>query len=82
MKLTDALLGAKYNIQGIDGLINFEIPKGASTNDILRVKGRGVPSQNNKNNRGDVLIKLNILIPKKLSKKAEKLIEELKQEGL
>ncbi len=82
VKLSDALLGAKYTLQGVDGVINFEIPKGASTNDILIVKGRGVPSQNNKNNRGDVLIKLNILIPKKLSKKSEKLIEELKQEGL
>lgn len=82
VKLTDALLGAKYIISGIDGKIELEIPKGASTNDILRVKGRGVPHVNNKNIRGDALIKLNILIPKKISKKAENIIEELKKEGL
>lgn len=82
VKLTDALLGAKYIISGIDGKIELEIPKGASANDILKVKGRGVPYQNNKQNRGDVLIKLNILIPKKISKKAENIIEELKKEGL
>lgn len=82
VKLTDALLGAKYSLDGVDGKLEFEIPKGASTNDVLRIKGRGVPSMQNKNSRGDVLIKLNILIPKKLSKKSEKLIEELRNEGL
>lgn len=82
VKLTDAILGARYIISGIDGKIEFEIPRGASTNDVLRIKGRGVPNVNNKKIRGDVLIKLNILIPKKLSKKAENIIEELKREGL
>jgi DnaJ-class molecular chaperone len=32
--------------------------------------------------RGDFLIRLNIKLPKKLSKKAEKLFEELKGEGI
>lgn len=82
VKLTDALLGAKYTVSGVDGNLEFQIPKGASTNDILRIKERGVPSLNNKNSRGDVLIKLNILIPKKLSKKTEKLVEDLREEGL
>lgn len=82
VKLTDAILGATYIVSGVDGKIEFQIPKGASTNDILRIKGRGVPYMNNKNSRGDVLIKLNILIPKKLSKKSESLIEELKREGI
>ncbi len=82
VKLTDALLGSTYTILGIDGKIEFEIPKGASTNDILRIKGRGVPNVNNKKERGDVLIKLNIIIPKRLSRKAENLVEELRKEGL
>jgi len=82
IKLTDAILGGKYVIDAIDGKLEFEIPKGVSPNDILKVKGRGVPSMQNKNHRGDALIKINILIPKKLSKKAEGLIEDLKKEGL
>jgi DnaJ-class molecular chaperone len=35
-----------------------------------------------KNRRGDVLVKLTILMPKKLSKKAAAFIEGLKEEGL
>lgn len=79
IKLSDALLGAKHTIDGIDGKIDINIPAGVSTNEILKVSGRGVPY--NKSSRGDVLIKINIIIPKKLSKKAENIIKELKEEG-
>jgi DnaJ-class molecular chaperone len=49
---------------------------------VLRVKGRGVPHLHEKGKRGDVLIKLHIRMPKKLSKKAVAFIEGLKEEGL
>lgn len=82
IKLTDALLGAKHTIEGLDGAINIDVPAGASTGEILRVKGRGVPHIHEKGRRGDVLVKLNIHMPKKLSKKAMAFIEGLQEEGL
>lgn len=82
IKLTDALLGVKHGIEGLDGQIDIEIAPGASTGEILRVKGRGVPHLHEKNKRGDVLVKLHIAMPKKLSKKAQAFIEGLKEEGL
>ncbi len=82
IKLTDALLGAKHVIDGLDGTIDIEVSQGASTGEVLRVKGRGVPHVHEKNRRGDALIKLNIAMPKKLSKKASAFIEGLKEEGL
>lgn len=81
VKLSDAIMGAHHKLAGIDGEIDLEIPRGVSPTDILRVKGRGVPVHNSRN-RGDVLVKLNVQIPKKLSKKAEELIHKLKEEGL
>lgn len=82
IKLTDALLGAKHTIDGLDGTIDIDVPAGASTGEILRVKGRGVPHVHDKGRRGDVLVKLNIHMPKKLSKKAMAFIEGLQEEGL
>ena len=82
IKLSDAILGTKHIISGLDGNIDLNIPAGVSPNDILRIKSRGVPSGTNRSLRGDVLVKLNIQIPKKLSKKVEALINELKGEGL
>jgi molecular chaperone DnaJ len=82
IKLTDALLGIKHTVAGLDGDIALDIPPGASTGEVLRVKGRGVPHVHDKGKRGDVLIKLDIAMPKKLSKHAMKLVEQMKEEGL
>lgn len=80
LKLSDALLGAEYPIQTLDGEIKVTIPEGVSINEILRVRGKGVPV--GKNKRGDLLIKLNIKLPGKLSRKSRELMEELKKEGV
>ncbi len=82
VKLTDALLGVKHTIDGLDGKIEIDIPSGASTGEILRVRSRGVPHIHEKGKRGDVLVKLHINMPKKLSRKAMSFIEGLKEEGL
>jgi molecular chaperone DnaJ len=80
LKLSDALLGTKYPIQTLDGEIEVTIPEGVTMNEVLRVKGKGVPV--GKNKRGDLLIKLNIKLPEKLSRKSREIIEELKKEGI
>lgn len=82
IKLTDALLGVKHSIDGLDGKIEIDIPSGAATGEVLRVRGRGVPHLHEKSKRGDVLVKLHINMPKKLSKKAMTFIEGLQEEGL
>jgi molecular chaperone DnaJ len=80
IKLSDALLGTKYPIQTLDGDIEVTIPEGVTINEILRVKGKGVPVAKGK--RGDLLIKLNIKLPTKISKTSRTLIEKLKEEGI
>ncbi|HTE49001.1 MAG TPA: J domain-containing protein, partial [Candidatus Paceibacterota bacterium] len=80
LKLSDALLGSEYPIQTLDGEIKVTIPEGVAVNEILRVRGKGVPI--GKNKRGDLLIKLNIKLPTKISRSARAIIEELKKEGI
>ncbi len=80
VKLTDALLGSEYNVNSLDGMLKVKIPEGVTHGEVLRVKGKGVPLDGR--GRGDLMIKLNILIPKKLSKEAKKKIEDLRNEGI
>jgi molecular chaperone DnaJ len=80
LKLSDALLGTKYKVETLDGQIEVSIPEGVSINEILRVRGKGVPVSKGK--RGDLLIKINIKLPNKISRKSRELIEELKKEGI
>lgn len=80
LKLSDALLGTEYPIQTLDGEISVKVPEAVSINEILRVKGKGVPTSKNK--RGDLLIKLKIKLPGRLSRKSRELVEQLKKEGI
>lgn len=79
LKLTTALLGATLDIETLDGTIELKVPAGTTHNEILRIKGKGVP-HNGK--RGDILVVTKVEMPRKLSKTAHKLVEELKNEGL
>ncbi len=80
VKLSDALLGAEYTIQTLDGEEAITIPQGISHGDTITVKGRGVPYGRNK--RGDLLVRIKIILPQKLSRTAKSLIEKLKEEGI
>jgi molecular chaperone DnaJ len=80
IKLTTALLGGEYNLETLDGTIVLKIPQGVNNGEILRVKGKGVPVDRSR--RGDILVKVHIDLPNRLSKNAAKLIEELKKEGI
>jgi len=80
VKLTDAMLGASYKVVTLDGEMTINIPAGVTHGELLRIKDRGVPISGTK--RGDFYVKVDIELPKQLSKSAKKLIEELKKEGL
>lgn len=80
IRLSDALLGADYQVDTLDGAVDISIPAGTTFGDTLRVKGKGVPT--GKSSRGDFIVKIEIEIPKKLSGKAKKIVEELRGEGV
>lgn len=80
VKLSDALLGAEYKLQTLEGEETVSIPQGVSHGEIVTIKGRGVPTGRGK--RGDLLVKVKINLPQKLSKSAKALIEKLKEEGI
>ncbi|MFQ5662066.1 MAG: molecular chaperone DnaJ [Candidatus Paceibacteria bacterium] len=80
IKLSDALLGSTYTLKTLDGDIDIKVPAGVSFAETLRVSGKGVPT--GKGKRGDLLVKINITLPNKLSKSAKKLVDEMKKEGI
>ena len=84
VKLSDALLGTTIELNTLDGDINIKIPEGTGFGEIMRIKGKGVPttSKGKDGHRGDVLVNINIVMPKKLSKRTKKIVEELKEEGI
>lgn len=80
IKLSEALLGGERKIDSLDGPLTVTIPQGVAFGETLRLRGRGVPIERGK--RGDLLIRVSIILPKKLSKDARKAIETLQKEGV
>ena len=80
IKLTDALLGTTVSITTIDDkTLDVKVPDMAKTEETLRLRGKGVQFDDG---AGDLLIHVTTTMPKKLSGKAKKAIEDLKSEGL
>ena len=80
IKLTDALLGAEYSIKTLDGVLALKVPAGVSYGEVLRLREKGIPSAGGR--RGDLLVKIILKTPEKLSRKAKDLVEKLKEEGV
>ena len=80
VKLSEAILGAERVVETLDGSVTIKIPEGIASGTQLRVKERGVPA--GKSRRGDLMIKVTVKIPTKLSRKAKEAVELLQEEGL
>lgn len=80
VKLSDALLGTEYRIETLDGETVIAVPQGVKQGEFLRIRGRGVP--NARGSRGDLLVRVDIEFPKKLSRAAREAVEKLKNEGI
>ena len=74
-----AVLGDKIDIETLDGIKKLTIPEGVQPHQQIRLKGLGIPSLHG-SNRGDHYVKVIVDVPKKVSRSAKKLIEELGKE--
>ena len=76
--LFTAILGGKVEIPTLSGMVKMTIPKGVDIKKTLRLKGKGMPKYNQPKSKGDLLVELNIRLPKNLSKEEEELFEKLR----
>jgi molecular chaperone DnaJ len=76
----DATLGAKVEVPTPEGPISLKVPAGSQPGKLLKVKGRGAPRLKG-GGKGDLLARLRLDIPQKVSKKQRELLEELRKVG-
>ncbi len=74
----DAALGAKLEVPTPDGPISLKVPAGSQPGKLLKIKGRGVPHLKG-GGKGDLLARLKLTVPEKVSKKERELLEELRK---
>lgn len=74
----EAVLGDSVEIPTLDGKVKVKIEPGTQPGKILRLRGKGLPDVNGYG-KGDLLVKVNVWIPKNLSKDEKKVVEDLKE---
>ncbi|MDO8428455.1 MAG: molecular chaperone DnaJ [Candidatus Diapherotrites archaeon] len=79
ISFTEAALGCEIEVPTLKGTAELKIPQGTQTGTIFRMKGQGMKHLN-KNEHGDEYVKVNIVVPEKLSTKQKKRLEEFKKE--
>ena len=79
ISFTQAVLGDEIEVPTIDGKAELKIPAGTQSETIFRMRGKGLPSVHYKTH-GDQMVKVHIEVPKKLTKKQNELIKQLKEE--
>lgn len=77
--ISEAILGSKREIKLLDGTkINLKIPEGTQSGTILRISGKGIKTAHQ---TGNLMVTINVHIPKKLPKKLKEMIEIMQEQG-
>ena len=81
VKFTDACLGTEVEVPTVEGgTVRLKIPAGARCGQKLRLRGKGLPTASG--SRGNEYVRIMIEVPAKLTSEQEKLISDLKKQGL
>ena len=76
VSFTQAALGASLEIPTLEGKVTLMVPAGSQPGDVLRLRGMGLPDVQGRS-AGDLLVRVQVEVPKKLSDRETKLLEEL-----
>jgi molecular chaperone DnaJ len=72
--VAEATLGVDLVVPTLDGQVTVRVPPGTPSGRVLRVRGRGVPWKSS--TPGDLLVTIEVQVPKELSPEARKAMEE------
>lgn len=76
--VTEAILGTSVEIPTVDGKVKIKIEPGTQPGRVLRLKGKGLPDINGYG-KGDMLVCVDIFIPKNLSKEEQAMLGKLSE---
>jgi molecular chaperone DnaJ len=77
ISITQATLGGEIFVNTLeDKRIKLKIPPGTQNGKVLRLKGEGIPYLHTPNRRGDMYIKIKVIIPTRLSANEQNLLKE------
>ena len=80
--LLTAVLGGEAQVPTPDGPVGVKIPAGSQPGRLIRLRGHGLPTREDPQHRGNLLVRLAVTLPAELTEKQRQLFEELRRSGL
>ncbi|MFN0117743.1 MAG: molecular chaperone DnaJ [Elusimicrobiota bacterium] len=71
-----AALGGEIEVSSLEGKITLKIPAGTQPGTHFRMSEHGLPSLRSRS-RGDLYVRVQVVVPKKLSKEEKKIVQDL-----
>lgn len=72
----DAAMGCTLELPTLNGKVKVKVDQGTPSGKVLRLKGKGLPDVNGYG-RGDLLVAVNVWVPKNLTKEEKELLSKL-----
>lgn len=79
INMVQAAMGDKIEVETLGGRVKLKIPAGVQSGQVFKLEGTGAYKLHGRG-RGDQLVEVVVKTPKRLSRKAKKLLEELGDE--
>lgn len=80
LTMTEAALGATASVPTPAGEVELDVAPGTQPGEVRILKGHGMPSLRG-SRRGDLVVRLDVAIPSRLTEEQRRLLEEFKQEA-
>ncbi len=75
ISFAQAALGCELIVPTLDGDVKYTVPAGTQPGDVFKLKDRGIQNLNGRS-KGDQLVRVEVVVPKKLSEKQKELLRE------
>lgn len=80
ISITEAALGAEITVPTVRGRAKLKVPPGTRSGQLLRLRGQGAPRPGQPGQRGDMYVEVEIVPPRRLSRRARELLRQLSEE--
>ncbi|HAA89615.1 MAG: Chaperone protein DnaJ [Thermoanaerobacterales bacterium 50_218] len=78
ISFVQAALGDEIEVPTLDGKTKLKIPEGTQPGSVFHLRGKGIPHLGGRG-RGDQIVKINVVIPTKLTEKQKELLKQFEQ---
>ncbi|MDO4741713.1 MAG: molecular chaperone DnaJ [Eubacteriales bacterium] len=79
LTFSQAALGAEIDVPTLDKPVKYTVPEGTQPGTVFRVKGQGIQNLRG-NGKGDIFVKVNVDVPRRLSEKQKDLLRQFDAE--